>query len=274
MKKKAIFIITAALLLLSVFLVSPLKALAYDELKNTDPDKYYILLDLKNQIVTVFERDENGDYTKIVRRFICTSGRTEVNPEDPEDVGTPTPKGIWKIGARERFGEFAAFDGTYARYWTQIVEGVYFTPSCTAGTTSTRCSGGFPGGWAARLSWLRAPDVEDAKWLYYYACPGTTINVSPSEPSNRALTKKLRTNMSFNNYKAFQTKYTILKSCPTPRPGWSGTTPKLHRQRLQRPRHQKSAGGHRAGTAADCRNMVQGEIREPRGLYPHRILNV
>jgi uncharacterized protein YgiM (DUF1202 family) len=216
--KKAIVLLTAALTLLSVFMVSPLKALAYDELKNTDPDKYYILLDLKNQIVTVFERDENGEYTKVVRRFICTTGRTEVNPEDPEDVGTPTPKGIWKIGARERFGEFAAFDGTYARYWTQIVEGVYFHSIMYSRhdvNTLQRGAFGLLGNKGSH-GCVRLY-VEDAKWLYYYACPGTTINVSTSEPSNRALTKKLKTKMSFNNYKVFQTNIYDVEELPNPK---------------------------------------------------------
>ena len=56
-----------------------------DKLKNEDPDKYYILLDTKNEIVTVFERDETGQYTRIVRRFLCSSGRTDVDETDPED---------------------------------------------------------------------------------------------------------------------------------------------------------------------------------------------
>ncbi|MDR1619224.1 MAG: L,D-transpeptidase, partial [Clostridiales bacterium] len=104
----------------------PAVSLARDELKNTDPDRYYILLDLNNQVVTVYERDDDGAYTRVVRRFICTSGRTETDPNDPEDIGTPTPRGVWKMGGRERFGKFASFNNEYARYWTQIVGGNYF----------------------------------------------------------------------------------------------------------------------------------------------------
>ena len=111
---------------LILLLALPTPARALDELKNTDPDKYYILLDTKNQIVTVYERDETGAYSRIVRQFLCTTGKMEVDPEDPEDVATPTPRGIWRIGGRERFGKFANFSGEYARYWTQIVGSVYF----------------------------------------------------------------------------------------------------------------------------------------------------
>jgi SH3-like domain-containing protein len=48
--------------------------------------------------------------------------------------------------------------------------------------------------------------VEDAKWLYYYACPGTTIEITRKLPSNRAMTKKLKTRLSFSEYNALQKK--------------------------------------------------------------------
>ena len=168
MKRVGLWMI--ALVCLFGMLCVPARALAEDELKNTDPERYYILLDLRNQVVTVFERDESGEYTKIVRRFLCSSGRTDVDEADPEDEATPTPRGIWKIGGRERFGKFANFSGEYARYWVQIVGSIYFhsllytrrsvnalqkTPFYDLGSkVSHGC---------VRLY------VEDAKWLYYYA---------------------------------------------------------------------------------------------------------
>ncbi len=190
-------------------------AYARDELKNTDPDKYYILLDLKNQYVTVFEKDENGEYTKVVRRFICTSGRTELDPEDPEDKGTPTPKGIYKIGGRERFGEFAAFDGTFARYWTQIVGGVYFhSIMYSKRDLNTLQSGAFRSLGSNISHGCVRLYVEDAKWLYYYAPPGTTVKVSTNEPANRAMTKKLKSKLSFKEYDAFQKKIYDIPELP------------------------------------------------------------
>lgn len=196
-----------ALVCLFGMLCVPARALAADTLKNTDPERYYILLDLRNQVVTVFERDENGEYTKIVRQFLCSSGRTDVDEADPEDEATPTPRGIWKIGGRERFGKFANFSGEYARYWVQIVGSIYFhsllytrrsvnalqkTPFYDLGSkVSHGC---------VRLY------VEDAKWLYYYACPGTTVNISATEPSNRDLRKALKTKLSFSEYNELQKK--------------------------------------------------------------------
>ncbi|MBQ5758121.1 MAG: L,D-transpeptidase, partial [Clostridia bacterium] len=125
--KRSICLLLSVLTFVSVFLFAPV-ASAKDELKNTDPDKYYIVLDLKNQTVTVYERDENGEYTRIVRRFICSTGKTVNAPSDDPDAAlesTPTPTGVWKIGGRERFGKFAKFS-EYARYWTQLVADNYF----------------------------------------------------------------------------------------------------------------------------------------------------
>lgn len=204
MIKRFLFILAAFIMFCGIA-IAPRPALAYDELKNTDPDKYYILLDLKNEIVTVFEKDENCEYTKVVRRFICTSGRTELDPLDPEDEGTPTPKGIWKIGGHERFGEFTAFGGTYAQYWTQIVGGVFFhSIMYSKRDVNTLQSGAFRRLGSRGSHGCVRLYVEDAKWLYYYACPGTTINVSTTEESNSEMRKLLKTKLSFKEYNEFQ----------------------------------------------------------------------
>ena len=216
MIKRFLFLLVVAIMLCGI-VFAPHPALAYDELKNTDPDKYYILLDLKNQIGTVFEKDENGEYTKVVRRFICTSGRTEIDPLIPEDKGTPTTKGIWKIGGRERFGEFTAFDGTFAQYWTQIVGGVYFhSIMYDRRDVNTLQSGAFRRlGKNGSHGCVRLY-VEDAKWLYYYACPGTTIKVSTTEESNSEMRKLLKSKMSFKDYKAFQMNFYDEPELPNP----------------------------------------------------------
>ncbi len=184
----------------------PRSASAMDELKNTDPDKYYILLDLRNQFITVFERDENGEYTRIVRRFLCSTGSDEPKDElDPEDIGTPTPTGIWKIGGRERFGKFANYGNEYARYWVQLVGSVFFHSIMFNKRNVDNMQSGPYGKLGKNVSHgcIRLY-VEDAKWLYYYACPGTTVKVSDSEPRQSGIAKKLKSSLSFKEYNAFQ----------------------------------------------------------------------
>ena len=202
--RRAISIICAALVLCSVLLV-PGRAEAKDDLLNNDPDQYYILLDLRNQIVTVFEKDENGEYTRVVRRFLCSSGRTDVDEEDLEAESTPTPRGIWKIGGRERFGKFANFSASYARYWVQIVGSIYFHSLLFHKRSIDTMERGPYSDMGNKVSHgcVRLY-VEDARWLYYYACPGTTIEVSTDEPSNKELKRALRSKISFSEYNAFQ----------------------------------------------------------------------
>ncbi len=190
-----------AALILALCALLPSVAFARDVLKNTDPEKYYIELDTGNQVVTVYQKDDAGEYTRIVRRMVCTTGKTEPRGEEP---ASPTPSGRWKMGARERFGKFAAFGGEYARYWTQIVGGVYFhsimfgkreITALKKGPFSNLGSNGSHG--CVRLY------VEDAKWLYYNACPGTTVNVV-SKSRKAGLAVSLKTDMKFADYDAFQ----------------------------------------------------------------------
>ncbi len=203
--RKCVWPLLAALILCMAI---PSSAKARDELKNTDPERYYILLDLNNQIVTVLERDETGDYARIVRRFLCTTGRTELDPEDPEDAGTPTPRGVWKIGGRERFGKFASFGGEYARYWTQIVGSVFFHSIMFGDRSVNSLKRSAYSNLGSNVSHgcVRLY-VEDAKWLYYYACPGTTIEISTDQPRDKALKRALKSDLSFSAYNSLQKSF-------------------------------------------------------------------
>ena len=195
----------AALAGLMVCLLPWRAADARDELKNEDPERFYILLDLNNQLVTVYEKDDYGEYTKVVRKFLCTTGRTDLDETDPEDVATPTPRGIWKIGGRERFGKFANFSGEYARYWTQIVGSVFFHSIMYSRRDADYLQRSAFNNLGANVSHgcVRLY-VEDARWLYYYACPGTTIEVSDIIPRDSSLKKVFKTKMSFSQYRSFQ----------------------------------------------------------------------
>ncbi len=176
-------------------LFSAVSALARDELKNNDIDRYYLYLNIPNQVLTVYGRDDEGEYTRIVRRMLCTSGA---------DL-TPTPTGTYRLGGKERFGKFANFNNEYARYWTQVVRGIYMhsimfssrdverLKTSPYSTLGRRASHG-----CIRLY------VEDAKWLYYHACPGTRITIGGANSISAAEKKGLRSTLAFQDYKAFQ----------------------------------------------------------------------
>ena len=61
---------TALLAAMAVLMLLPGAAFARDEMQNNDPNKYYIVLDTTNQVVTVYQKDDDGEYTRIVRRFV------------------------------------------------------------------------------------------------------------------------------------------------------------------------------------------------------------
>ncbi|MBQ3131632.1 MAG: SH3 domain-containing protein [Clostridia bacterium] len=191
----------AMALLLAAAMLLPAPAFARDEMQNTDPDKYYIEVDTGNQVVTVFQKDDDGEYTRIVRRFVCTTGKTRDTETEP---ASPTPSGKWKMGARERFGKFANFEGEYSRYWTQIVGGIYFH-SIMFGKRDVNELKKSPFrnlGKDASHGCIRLY-VEDAKWLYDNACFGTTVNVV-SRSRKKDLASSLKTDMDFDEYVEFQ----------------------------------------------------------------------
>lgn len=191
----------AMTLLLAMAMLMPASAYARDELQNADPDKYYIEVDTGNQVVTVYQRDDDGEYTRIVRRFVCTTGKLSGTADSP---ASPTPTGKWKMGARERFGKFAAFNGEYSRYWTQIVGGIYFHSIMFGDrdVTELKKSPFRNLGTSASHGCIRLY-IEDAKWLYYNACFGTTVNII-SRSRKSGLTSSLKTDMEFDEYLEFQ----------------------------------------------------------------------
>lgn len=194
-KKIIAFTLAAAMLL-------PGAAFARDELQNDDPNKYYVEVDISNQVVTVYQKDDDGEFTRIVRRFVCTTGQTQDKGVD--DPASPTPTGVWKIGTRERFGKFANFAGEYARYWTQVVGGIYFH-SIMFGSREADALKSSPYstlGKDASHGCIRLY-IEDAKWLYYNACFGTTVNIT-SNGRKKGLTSSLKSQLSFKEYNALQ----------------------------------------------------------------------
>lgn len=158
---------------------------------NTNPARYQIEVDITNQVVTVYEKSENGQYDSIVKQFICTTGAS----------ATPTPWGSFKMGdRRERFGYFTEFH-VYAQYWSHVVGGIYFHSVLyskknekTMTTSSYNNLGRRGSHGCIRLL------VEDARWIYFNAPPGTTVKVVGDKPRDEALTKSLKPKVPAKKY--------------------------------------------------------------------------
>jgi hypothetical protein len=142
-------------------------------------------VDVTNQVVSVYEKDKNGDYTKLIRQMICSTGKPS----------TPTPKGSFTLpgGPYDRgvWGYFSKFN-VWARYFTRIKGGILFhsviyakndvntLKQSTVDALGTPVSAG-----CIRLQ------VEDAKWIYENAKPGTIVDVVEKD-RNPELTASLK----------------------------------------------------------------------------------
>ena len=185
MKKR---IIACILCLASVFSLFALSANAavlegvtskvdYD---NTDPDRYYVEIDINNQIITVYDLKANN---KVVLQSLCTTGNRE----------NPTGAGTYKMGAlKERFGYFVQF-GQYAQYWSQVVRGIYIHSVMYDSKSLSSMSKSAYNNLGKNVSHgcVRVlPHV--AQWIFYNCPPGTTCKVTTSKPDDPQLKKALK----------------------------------------------------------------------------------
>jgi lipoprotein-anchoring transpeptidase ErfK/SrfK len=156
----------------------------YDEEKklNTDAKKFYIVVDVVNQVTTIYEKGKSGNYDAAVRQMICSTGAKK----------TQTPLGTFSMGStRKRFGYFTKFK-CYAQYWTHVGGGIYFHS-----ITYSRRNERYPIktaianlGKAVSHGCIRlTPD--DAHWMYLYIPAKTKILITDNIPRNKELTKLL-----------------------------------------------------------------------------------
>ncbi len=149
---------------------------------NYDANKFKCIIDLTNQAVFIYERDENGEYTVLVREMIASCGTT----------ATPTPVGTFQMkDDYKRFGYFVRF-GCYAQYWSLIVNRIYFhsIPYVERDSRTLDVEGFYQLGSPASHGCIRLlPD--DAHWVYLYLCPGTTVTITNSLPYDEALRARL-----------------------------------------------------------------------------------
>ena len=148
-----------------------------------EPIPFAITVDVRNQIVSVYTRDEEGNYTVPVRQMLCSTGK----------VGTPSPVGDWVLNGRKAKWCYFPKWGDYARYWTQINAKVafhspiYSSPSNKAmkinsyNMLGSRASHG-----CVRLS------VADAKWIYDNVGAGTVVTITEKLPVDEELKEALK----------------------------------------------------------------------------------
>ncbi len=183
MKKRICALLLGIITLLSLPLAGNAAVLAGNTSKvdydNTDPARYWIEIDLKNQIITVYEAATGA----VALQSLCTTGSEE----------NPTGAGDYTIGdLKERFGYFVAY-GQYAQYWTQVVRGVYIHSVMYDSQKLSSMSKSAYRNLGKNVSHgcIRVlPHI--AQWVYYNCPPGTVCKITNAKPLDEALAKALK----------------------------------------------------------------------------------
>lgn len=147
------------------------------------PVPFHIVVDVTNQVVTVYGRDEAGEYTVVVRQMICSTG-TRKNPSDVGD---------WVLSGRKTKWCYFPKWGDYARYWTKINSSIAFhsviynsVDTMDLSVKSYKNLGNRASHGCVRLT------VADAKWVYDNVPAGVVVTITeklPADPELRASVK-------------------------------------------------------------------------------------
>ncbi len=120
------------------------------------PVPYFVEVDVNNQLVKVFSRDEKSEFTNLERVFWCSTGTTSF----PSEVGIHV-----LTGRNARHALFPTWGNATARWWTRITpeiafHSILFSSSGAVSMKSVNRLGNRASHGCIRLS------MADAKWVY------------------------------------------------------------------------------------------------------------
>ncbi len=188
---------------------------AYDAPKPTPeptPIPYAITVDVNNQVTTVYGLDENGEYTRIVRQMLCSTGTK----------GYPSDVGEWVLNGRTARWCYFPKWGSHAQYWTRINSSIAFHSVIYNSVDTMDLSIKSYNNLGSRASHgcIRLT-VADAKWIYDNCGEGVVVTITEDLPSDPELRRALKL-PSLN--KEYMLPY--VTATPTPAPEYvSGTLP-------------------------------------------------
>ncbi len=124
--------------------------------------QYYIKVNYGAQVVNIYKKDENGNYTVPVKAMVCSTG-----------THTPT-SGVYTIPGRWSWGLLQG--NVYGQYVTKITGNILFhsVPYTQRDASSLEYWEYDKLGTAASLGCVRLK-VEDAKWIYNNCSNGTKV---------------------------------------------------------------------------------------------------
>ena len=134
-----------------------------------DPFPYYLKINRQQNVVTVYEKDEAGEYTVPMKAILCSTG-----------LRNATPKGTFQLSSKYIWRELNG--GVYGQYASRIVGGVLFhsVPYTSKNKATLSVSKYNKLGQQASMGCVRLT-VEDAKWIYDNCPSGTYVEIYDSE---------------------------------------------------------------------------------------------
>ncbi len=182
------------------------------------PIPYAITVDVKNQVTTVYGRDDKGSYTIPVKRMVCSTGTVST----PSDVGE-----FVLTGRKARWCYFSLY-GSHAQYWTKINDYIAFhsvtyrEPDYDAlNVKSYNMLGSRASHGCIRLL------VSDAKWIYDNIGEGVVVTITEDLPHDEELRYSVKA-PPLNSSKTGP----VTTPQPTPEPSYTsdGTPPQPFRK--------------------------------------------
>ena len=130
---------------------------------------YYIRINRKQNCVTIYTQDEEGEYTVPYKAMVCSTGLYNATPRGTYQIST---KYLW----RELYG------GVYGQYATRIHGGILFhSVPYYKRAKDTLCTDKYNKlGQQASMGCVRLT-VEDAKWIAENCPEGTTVEIYDGE---------------------------------------------------------------------------------------------
>lgn len=145
--------------------------------KTANLKKYYIKVNRQTNVVTVYTYDEDGNYTKPVKAFVCSTGKSN---------GTPTGK--FTLSSKHRWQLMNG--GVYSQYASRITGHILFhSVPYYEMANDTLCTGYYNQlGRQASAGCVRLT-CADAKWIYSNCASGTVVEIFDGTSANDPLGK-------------------------------------------------------------------------------------
>ncbi len=127
---------------------------------------YYIEVIRNQNVVIVYGLDNNNKYTKVVKVFICSVGKSS----------TPTPTGTFKTSDKSSWGWLVG--NLYGQYYTRITGSILFhsVPYTKKAKNTLEWDEYNKLGTGASKGCIRMT-VKDVKWIYDNCPKGTTVKI-------------------------------------------------------------------------------------------------